>query len=287
MEYHYFHKLQEKVQSSCKYIFEPTVNIFKNGIVINHQKVGTRFIQELAAGNSYTIQKNNQQVQFIFLDSENNGDYTLNPIKYHFKNRYVLSPWYDDGKSFSWEGYPEWKTDESFLKSQGYDNYTDFFFNNKKDFIFIIRNPIHRFFSGVIQILSVNEKEVTIEEFGETLRENWQIILSDIHTVNYLEHYKEMIYNIKDKSKIKIVDLSQLKTQKACDMFCDLRGDDISREIYKNINEKIDSNRETYSKLYKLYEDVETDDSIFIQYIKSEYNTYQELKDSPYFLDIS
>jgi hypothetical protein len=284
MEYSYFNKLQQNVISSSHFVFEPTVNVFKNGIVINHQKVGTRFIQEIASGNNRLSCSDNKQIHFNIVNNHMFGDCILKPIQYHFSKRYISAPWHDNGKSFLTEGYTEWKDDETFLESQGMDNYTDFFFNNPKDIIFIVRNPIHRFFSGVIQILAVdNKNNITIESFGKLLRENWEEIVSDIHTLNYLENYKEMIYNIKDKSKIKIVDLSHLKTQKACDFFCNLREDDVIRKIYENIDKHVDSNKEEYSKLYSLYENIDSDASIFIQYIKSEYNHYKELVNSPYF----
>jgi len=283
MSYSYFDVLQQNVESSSHYIFEPTVNVFKNGIVINHQKVGTRFIQEIASGNQHLSCIDNKQIHFNIVNNSIFGDYTLKPIQYLFQERYVSAPWHDNSKSFLTEGYTEWKDDETFLESQGMDNYTDFFFNNPKDIIFIIRNPIHRFFSGVVQILSVDEQEVTLESFGKLLRENWQEVISDIHTQNYIENYKEMIYNIKDKSKIKVIDLSHLKSQKACDFFCNLREDDVVREIYGNIDNHVDSNKAQYSKLYSLYENVDSDNSIFIQYIKNEYNHYMELRNSPYF----
>lgn len=289
MLYSYFDNLQQKVISSTTSIFEPSVNIFKNGIIINHQKVGTRFVQEIASGNSYLSSSDNKQVQFILSNTiitKSNGD-MLKSVDYHFEKKYIRGPWSEDGRNYLLDTYTEWKDDESFLNSQGYSNYSDFFFNNDKDIYFLIRNPIYRFFSGVIQIISVNQNDITLESFGKLLRENWESVISDIHTINYLEHYKEMIYNIKDKSKIKVIDLSHLKSQKACEFFCKLREDDLPKEIYSNINLSIDSNRETYSKLYKLYENVEIDNSIVIQYLKTEYSYYTELVKSQYFVNLA
>lgn len=279
----YFNLLQQNIISSSNYQFEPTVNIFKNGIVINHQKVGTRFLQEISSGDVHLASSDNKQIQFNFFGDPFYSEYKLKPIQYLFQKKYVCAPWHDNGKMFLTNTYKDWKDDESFLESQGVDNYTDFFLNNKRDIIFIIRNPIERFFSGIVQILTVGYREITTESFAKLLKDNWEDVISDIHTLNYLENYKEMIYNIKNKSKIKIIDLSHLKSKKACDFFCNLREDDVVREIYKNIDNHVDSNRNQYSKLYSLYENINSNNSIFVQYIKSEYRNYLELKKSPYF----
>lgn len=286
MSYNSFDILEQNVFSITNHIFEPTVNIFQNGIVINHQKVGTRFLQEIASGNSTLASEDNKQIQFQIFNTPHYSDINLKPIKYHFKTRYVCAPWNNNGKKFLTDTYTQWKSDEDFLNSQGLDNYTDFFFNNPNDVIFIIRNPIHRFFSGIIQILAVDIKNITISEFGKILKENWKDILSDIHTVNYLENYKEFIYNIKDKSKVKIIDLSHLKSKKSCDFFCKLRGDDDILPIYENINNHVDSNKKLYSSLYSLYEDIEPNDSTVIQYLKTEYIHYLDLKSSKYFVPL-
>lgn len=277
--------INENIESLTHYIFEPSVNIFKNGIVINHHKVGTRFIQELASGNEFLVNTNNQQVQFEILNTDYFSNIKLKPLKYHFKERYVLGPWNNNGRSFIMEGYPEWKDDESFLKHQNVNTYTDFFFNNQKDIIFIIRNPIERIFSGLTQILTTYSDGVTIENFKKLLKSNWKDILGDIHTVNYLEHFKEMIYNINDKSKIKVIDLSHLKSKNACDFFSDLRGDLDIKDIYDKLDEKIDSNKSLYSSVYDLND--ELNNSIFFEYLKTEYTHYLDLKSSEYFLDLS
>jgi hypothetical protein len=288
MTNNYFNSLQNKVLSSTSFVFEPSINVFKNGIVINYQKVGTRFIQEIASGNTQLANEDNKQVQFIisaFPPCDENQN-PLNYIEFEFVKKYVRAPWKEGGRKYLMDTYRDWHDDESFLKSQGYENYTDFFLNNKNDIIFIIRNPIHRFFSGIVQILTFSNEKLTIESFGKLLRNNWENIISDIHTINYLQHYKDLIYNIKDKSKIKIIDLSHLKSQKACDFFCSLRGDDVIREIYKNIDSSIDSNKDEYTKFYKLYENIDENESIFIQHIKAEYNNYLELKSSKYFMNL-
>jgi len=287
-----FQVVRDSIISYGNTIFEPTVNIFQNGIVINHQKVGTRFLEKVVSETTGYSATDNRQIMFkIFRDPtlQNN----TSTINYHMSERYVFTPWHDlnedelRDRPLLKERYKDWKDDKTFFESNGVETYTDFFFNNPKDIYFIIRSPIHRFFSGILEILSVEPEGITLERFRHIIMNNWKSIFEDIHTIHYLEHVKEMIYNIKDKSKIKIIDLSHLKSKQACEFFCNLRGDDKVREIYNNIHNNVDSNKILYSQFYSLYSQEDLHNSSFVRYLKTEYYYYQELKNSQYFLDLS
>ena len=281
-----FQLVRDFISSYGNIIFEPTVNVFQNGIVINHQKVGTRFLEKVVSKDTLYTTTDNRQVMFkIKRDSHSKS--ILTHIDYHLGTRYVYGPWHDKSQVDAVNTFRDWKNDKTFLEHNGVETYTDFFFNNPKDIYFIIRSPIHRFFSGILEILSVEPEGITLERFRHIIMNNWRSIFEDIHTIHYLEHIKEMIYNVKDKSKIKIIDLSHLKSQKACEFFCDLRGDEKVRNIYKHIDRNVDSNKELYNQFYSLYsfEDLQT--SSFPRYLKTEYYYYQELKNSQYFLDLS
>ena len=281
-----FYIVREFISSHGNDIFEPTINVFKNGIVINHQKVGTRFLEKVVSTNTMYSTTDSNQIMFqIKRDSYKKS--ILTHIDYHMGTRYVIAPWHDRSKKEIVDTYKNWKDDLSFLESNGVTSYTDFFFNNPKDIYFIIRSPIHRFFSGVLEILAVEPEGITLERFRHIIMNNWRTIFEDIHTVHYLEHIKEMIYNVKDKSKIKIIDLSHLKSEKACQFFCDLRDDLRVRKIYNNIDNNVDSNKELYSQFYSLYSNEDLETASFVRYLKTEYFYYQELKNSQYFLDLS
>lgn len=281
-----FQLVRDFISSYGNIVFEPTVNVFENGIVINHQKVGTRFLEKIVSKHTMYSSTDSKQVMFkIYRDPHKKS--ILTGIDYYLGTRYVYAPWHNPSQKEVVDSFRDWKDDKTFLESNGVDTYTDFFFNNTKDIYFIIRSPIHRFFSGILEILSVEPEGITLERFRHIIMNNWRTIFEDIHTTNYLEHIKEMIFHIKDKSKIKIIDLSHLKSEKACDLFCKLRGDNKVKSIYEDIDKNVDSNKELYSQFYSLYSTEDLQTSSFPRYLKTEYYYYQELKNSQYFLDLS
>lgn len=281
-----FQLVRDFIISYGNTIFEPCVNVFQNGIVINHQKVGTRFLEKAVSPDTGYSSTDSKQVMLkVFRDPHVKS--THNCIDYHLGTRYIRAPWHDNSQKEIVDSYKEWKNDKSFLDSNQVDSYTDFFFNNHKDIYFIIRSPIHRFFSGILEILAVEPEGITLDRFRHIIMNNWRSIFEDIHTVHYLEHVKEMIYNIKDKSKIKIIDLSHLTSKNACDLFCKLRGDEKIKNLYKNLSNEVNSNKKLYSQFYSLYTDEDLQTASFPRYLKTEYYYYQELKNSKYFLDLS
>lgn len=278
--------LKRDLESKSQILFEATTSIFKNGIVINHQKVGTRFLQVISSGDSYSSNNDNKQVMFQISSTNSIGETKLRPLKYLLTTNYVYAPWSDDSKPWLTDTYPIWKSDDIFLKENGCETYTDFFFNNKKDIYIIIRNPIDRFFSGIIQTIGWDEfghKEVTAEKFQETIKNNWKDLMSDIHTMNYLKNFKEFIYHVNDKSKLHIIDLSHLKSKKACEFFCELREDDIIRKIYADLDNNIDSNKKDYEKFYDLFNMDNIDTFTILDYLKPEYQNYMDLRYSKFF----
>lgn len=283
-----FQLVREFIFSYSNTAFEPCVNVFENGIVINHQKVGTRFLEKIVSGEAGFSRTDHRQVMFgIFRTPHTFSNHS--EIKYHFGSRYIMAPWHDKGNEDSKylvESYKIWKSDKTFFESNNVNNYTEFFFNNKKDIYFIIRNPIHRFFSGILEILAVEPEGITLDRFRWIMMNNWRSIFEDIHTVNYLEHIKEMIYNIKDKSRIKILDLSHLKTENAYQLFCDLRGDTKIKNIYKNLDHEVNSNKDLYSQFYSLYSSEDLEGASFVRYLRNEYGNYLELRNSEYFLNL-
>ena len=152
--------IEDRVNSLSQIVFEPTLTIFDNVIVVNYKKVGTRFFQTLAdlPSSSNNIFNNSKQIDIKFVKI----DGIVPPEKYNqiFKTKlanYLIE--FDfkhhDGK---------WKDVESFLSYNEVDNMTDFFKKNKKPFIFVLRNPVERFFSGATQILTTYCTEKLIDK---------------------------------------------------------------------------------------------------------------------------
>ena len=333
-------------------IFEPSLNIFKNGIVFNYKKVGSRFLREMSSGGNDKIFTDNKQIELFIQNNqiENTNIKLNNTINYQFTEKYVVAPWhiFNIHKSNNIEdqritqlanSYTEWKDDNSFLRSVGKSSYSELFFENEKDIIFLIRDPLDRFTSGLTQIMHMfmdiiqtsphellffrNNSEITelnidtlakiykthfyqpidlikhvpehviIKIFKYILRYKWELIFQDIHIEPYLSHFRELIYNIKDTSKIKVIDLSHLKTRKSMEFFCDLRGDNIPVEIYNNIESHIESNKLIYRIIQNAIMDNEANFDTFEHvynpisyYLRNEIHNYTNLITSPYFINL-
>jgi len=142
--------IENRVESLSHIVFEPTLTIFDNVIVVNYKKVGTRFFQTLAdlPSSSNNIFNNSKQIdiKFVKIDGIVPSDKYNQIFKTKLTN-YLIE--------FDFEHHDgEWKDADSFLKYNNVENITDFFKKNKKPFIFVVRNPEERFFSGATQILT-------------------------------------------------------------------------------------------------------------------------------------
>lgn len=325
-------------------VFSPSVNIFNNGIIINYKKVGSRFMLEVASDwteeHETRFMVNNNQVDFEILSTTEGRKFETNELEYKFFKRYVFTEWH--WNEIGADGYTlhhryRWKNDFEFLKEQEASSYTDFFFNNKKNIFFLVRDPLNRFFSGLAQDIitylvdvaedldelsffikhtglsidrvsylgelfrydtseraathTTDEELLTI--FNYLLMYKWDLIRQDVHTEPYLLHFREMIYNMNDVSKHRIIDLSQMSTQKSCNFLCNLRGDDFPLKVYENLSGKTGTNKPLYSILLEKYQNNELTQtsfgrkfSIIDDYLKHETLIYNDLINSPYFINL-
>jgi hypothetical protein len=155
--------IERRVESLSNIVFEPTLTIFDNVIILNYKKVGTRFFQTLAdlPSSSNNIFNNSKQIDIKFVKID--GIVPSDKYKQIFKTKltnYLIE--------FDFEHHDgEWEDIDSFLKYNNVDNITDFFKKNKKPFIFVVRNPVERFFSGATQILSTYCTETCPETLSD------------------------------------------------------------------------------------------------------------------------
>jgi hypothetical protein len=112
----------------------------------------------------------------------------------------------------------------------------------------------------------------------------WDLILQDIHTENYLHNYKEFIYNITDKTKIKIIDLEDCQSDPAGIFFASLQPSIDLTPFLMNKTQKIESNKHLYNNVVKIIED--TKPEVIFHFLKKEYANYLELKTSKFFVKI-
>ncbi len=327
-------------------IFEPTVSVFDGGLVINYKKVGTRFIREFASGGSMEQDTKNKQIDFIIHLNPRFDIRYNNKIHYRWLTRHIYAPWHYSEHGFDnghlADSFEKWKNDESFLADMGVESYTELFFENKKDIIFIIRNPLDRFFSGVTQCTlayltgleaSVSETEylkemtgfsdeklqkmITLFTQGVHLRENsgyvplvadedmitlfrfilkykWDLIISDIHAEPYLVHFREWINNIKDYSKVKVVDLAHLRTSTAELFFSKLANNEdglyrktINHQSKESNTWLYDAIKDAYNKNKFFEYSFGNPTSLIDEYLKHEYLTYLELLNSPFYINLA
>jgi hypothetical protein len=331
--------------------FEPTLNPFKNGLLVNYKKVGTRYMGQLLSlpldikdskiQMDLIIKKQPIRLNNNLLNSEQYIIKYENDIKFCYTD---FDKTYDNIENSYKEKYIEYTSSLEFLKYCEVNNYNELFFNNKKDIIFLIRNPIHRFFSGIIQVLyiilididsnkelaeeikfytkldvdelkyiyklisnywNINEEELsTLKKnelellFSFIIEKQWNKLFQDIHTQNYLFNYIEWIYNIKDKSKIKIIDLKDCRTNKSFDFFSSLIGNDIlgsyrinstpPKTNWEFMGDETGSNKKIYNLFYSKFINSgnKLQHSSIYYYLKDEYEIYDSLINSPYFVDL-
>ena len=282
--------------------FNGFVHLFENHNVINTAKVGSRFFRKLS-----TFSKNAPSSIEITIDSAHP---TINSFKFGYLDYFVTC------------------FDEAYKET----NFNDFFYNNKKELIFVIRNPEERFFSGIVQIFSYlinnlyeeeefrnefkyftnhtdrelkdlvkilrnnlsannNEylnlsKEIINSLIGYLIKRRMDFITGDSHTANYLYCYKQIIDNIQDKNKIKIIDLSQIPTKKGEKFIRGLVGDVISSTDLEKIYEHKVSNNAVYNSFIESSIHI-NNKGIIDKYLSVEKDIYYQLINSPYFVNLS
>lgn len=325
--------LERELNNYSNIKFEPTINIFKNAILFNYKKIGTRFFRELLTYPD-SIWENNRQLDIQFNRKCDNPEFynTRNNLKLLYKEYHISTPWemeVDNHKKYI--DSLKWNDVDSFLDEMGVDSFTELFLENQtKDIIFIVRNPIERFFSGIIQIMqseletlkdyehyrNIFKVSTGIDDDGiknlvryysvdrlssnlniDNLKKYFQYILEsrfgkiheDIHTEPYLHGYKELIYNIKDDSRIKIINLEDCNnSQESINFFTNLDDNPNLEEFFKSERfiEKQSSNKFAYKFLMEMYETEEFKTPILHHYLKNEYSEYLDLISSKYFVKI-
>lgn len=326
-------------------IFEPTLNPFPNGLLVNYKKVGTRFFSSLISlPNPFYYTENRIQLDFKITDNPIGWDINnpihenFHKINFRFGNSYLYSEfdfvkYADYGNDLT--GFDKFSSTQEFLKYSEVSNCNELLFENKKDIIFLIRNPIERFLSGLIQVIYHFTSEVTNDENvrndlkyftkfddnrlkkivklltnGEAKEEDfnqkniddvnlvisyilqhcWHYLFQDIHTQNYLRNYVEWIHHIKDKNKIKIINLKDCKSLNAKKFFNELRGDNLAEKHWNIVSLSQNSNKFIYDNFLKkiiISDDFDLlSNESFQHYISDEFNTYNSLIKSPYYVNL-
>lgn len=328
--------LEEAINNVTTYVYNPSVTIFDSCIFIQYKKVGTRYISGIAS-YPFSEMEDCYQIDLFFQTTSDSVEivHEYNHLHTQFYDSYVQTKFDVDLENqspayFNEMGkFKKFTNTKEFLEYGGVKNFTEFCFDNPKDLYFVIRNPIDRFLSGVVQTLltstnafifdqkhrdeikfhtklsdadlkivsktfsNANSDVAILNEIPNnilfpiieyTLEKKWDILFDDVHTENYLHNINEWMYNIKDKSKIKIVDVSQFSSDKAKKLFSSIRPDIDLTPGFKSINHYKSSNKEVYSNFLV---NNSMKNLSFYSYLKTEMQIYLNLKNSPYFVDLS
>jgi hypothetical protein len=315
------------------YIFSPNVTVFDKSIFVQYKKVGTRYISGIA---SYPLSESEDCYQLelfiqtrpmenikLSMDSEN---YKINGLLYDLYTYTSFEVMHEH--TVEMQKFKKFTSAKEFLDYTNVSNFSQFFFENPRDLYFVIRNPIERFLSGVIQLLITGINHTIIDEksrndlkyytkltdrelkdamkvFYRTnsdvsvldeipknilfpimeyfLEKKMDITFSDSHTENYLQYFKDWMYGIKDKSKIKIIDISQFSSNTSKNLIINLKTDLIKNDIFDLIEPFKSSNKKIYKDFLSEYVSKHL---TFYNYLKSEIQIYQGLIGSKFFMDL-
>jgi hypothetical protein len=109
----------------------------------------------------------------------------------------------------------------------------------------------------------------------------------DAHTQNYLGHYKELIVNISDKSKVKIIDLADCKKESAYTLFNTWSDTIDYTSASTQTSGHVVSNKKLYNHIIsKLNDDDDAISQSLYYFLSSEYKEYNQLKNSKYFINL-
>lgn len=157
------------VNSTSTYVYNPSVTIFDNSIIVQYKKVGTRYVSGIASHPLNEVQDCYQLDLFFQSDSHFNDTISTNPENYVVHGKlydFYLYTIFDTthNRNEVTTKFKKFTNTKEFLNYCGVDNFTEFCFKNPKDLYFLIRNPVDRFLSGIIQILLTLTGEISFNE---------------------------------------------------------------------------------------------------------------------------
>ena len=310
-----------EISNTQNEIFEPTITSFKNAIVVNYKKVGTRFFETISSWPEQGDDRMSYQIDLRFLKNNDNeylqtsllnGGSIADPFESHVYRPFNVP----------------WNSTEEFFKYHNVKDWDEFLFRNPKEIIFVVRNPVQRFLSGVSQVMAgfmneniktesekedlkrnsgpenltdaeiralmrsfnnpkhmtYTENEICAKVTTYILKYRWDQLLRDIHTDNYLSSFEHWVSRIEDKSKIKIINLEDCKTLNALNFFNYLRGDSELESMWADKYNFIDSNKKIYNSVIKSL--MKTKTTFWLRYLKHEIYNFVDLMNTEYFIDL-
>jgi hypothetical protein len=161
--------LQKHIANFSNYKFTPTINIFDKSVVFTYPKVGSRFFLFLSNWPKSIDEIYNQYE--LNISYGHNTNYKLN-LNTKLIDLTTSINFIDEHKN-SCYNY------ETFFLKNNVDNMNQFCFENRKDMYFVIRNPIDRFLSGIVQVTGQYITEMITNECERDLIKSLSNITDD------------------------------------------------------------------------------------------------------------
>lgn len=152
-----------------QHYFEPTLTLFKNALVINYKKIGTRFMGTISSLPDKHIDDKKQFELYFFSQPRDNYEGDIYKTYNSLGNEEYIYTSFD-----MWEqdillseseevikqtkeryiGFNSFKTTSELLNNEDVKTINEFLFKNPhKDIVLILRNPLRRFISGAVQLI--------------------------------------------------------------------------------------------------------------------------------------
>jgi len=147
-----------------------------------------------------------------------------------------------------------------------------------KDAIKVFQNA-----NSDVSALSAIPNKILFPIFEYFIEKKWDLLFEDVHTENYLHHFKRWIHDIKDKNKLKIIDISQFSSDKSKEFIKSLRTDFNDERSFELIELFKSSNKKIYEDFLENYA---MKNLAFFNYLKTETQIYSSLINSKFFVDL-
>ena len=318
--------LQTHIAQSSNYMFEPTVNIFDKAVVVCFQKVGTRFFLFLSnypkqlseVYNQYQINLSYDGVSDSRLELNTlfgNFSTSINFIKEHENSCHNYDSFFEKNGVVDMNGFllnnPK---DMYFVIRDPMSRFLSGITQIAAPYVSeLITQPDER--ARIKSLSDITDEEIDSiynnfnhyfnaeDEFSEENLSNVDINILikiilyiikyrphlyfyDAHTQNYLGNYKELIASISDKSKVKIIDLSDCKKESAYNLFNTWSDNIDYKTAFDKTKGHVVSNKKLYNHIISKLNNDDTVSQSLHYFLSSEYKEYTQLRNSKYFINL-
>ena len=318
--------IKKHIGMSSDYRFECNANIFDKAIVLCQPKVGSRFFLFLSNWPKTLSEVYNQYQINLMYNGEGGDRLKLNTIFNDFKtsisfNEDHINSCYDYNTFFSKNNINN--MNEFFFKNpkdmyfvirnpikrflSGISQVTSMYvgelitqpeererikqLGNLTDLeIDNIYNNYNDYFNEFTEFSQASLAKIDVQIFVKIvlyiINHAPHLYQYDNHTDNYLFKYKELMYNVNDKTKIKIIDLEDCNKKSAYDLFNTWSDNIDYSNAYYNTKGHMISNAKLYNHIDFILKGETPQLQTLYNFLSNEIKEYNELKNSKYFVKL-